>query len=276
MEEDITKWRPDVEEISNISKQLQQLNITRKGDKLTSAEKQSRQVLDELDYLSEWFSDARDRLMQASAPSVDPDYVKKQLKNQKHMNEDIAVMKARLRDASADAQKIARALGDEASGQNSLLASKIENGRALSMDVAQLSEERLGELEQALALCLEIDQSFEDLHSWLETIENEIEHCPSTFSRQLELLHSIISHKPLMDRFHKNVSALSELCSAEDEMQLQKVAEGLDERFAAARDAVQQRADALETAIEQSSQFTDRLDVILSNLDGAAIQVNLL
>lgn len=57
---------------------------------------------------------------------MDPDYVKKQLKNQKHMNEDIAVMKARLRDAAADAQKVARALGDEASGQDSLLANKIE------------------------------------------------------------------------------------------------------------------------------------------------------
>lgn len=76
-----------------------------------------------------------------------------------------------------------------------------------------------------------------------------------------------------MDRFHKNVSALSELCDTEDEVQLQKVAEGLDERFSAARDAVQQRAEALESAIEQSSQFSDRLDVILSNLDGAAVQV---
>lgn len=66
------------------------------------------------------------RILKASAPAVDPDYVKKQLKNQKQMNEDIAVMKARLRDAAADAQKVTRALGDEAGGQDSLLASKIE------------------------------------------------------------------------------------------------------------------------------------------------------
>lgn len=65
-------------------------------------------------------------LNQASAPAVDPDYVKKQLRNQKLMNEDIAVMRARFRDATADAQKVARALGDEADGQNALLASKIE------------------------------------------------------------------------------------------------------------------------------------------------------
>lgn len=64
--------------------------------------------------------------LQASAPAVDPDYVKKQLKNQKQMNEDIAVMRARLRDAAADAQRVTRALGDEAGGQNSLLANKIE------------------------------------------------------------------------------------------------------------------------------------------------------
>lgn len=76
-----------------------------------------------------------------------------------------------------------------------------------------------------------------------------------------------------MDRFHKNVSALSELCGPEDEIQLQKIAEGLDERFLTARDAIRQRAEALETAIEQSSQFTDRLDIVLANLDGTAMQV---
>lgn len=38
--------------------------ITRKSDKLMSVEKQSRQVLDELDYLNEWFADAHERLIQ--------------------------------------------------------------------------------------------------------------------------------------------------------------------------------------------------------------------
>uniref|UniRef100_A0A0R3RSE7 GAR domain-containing protein n=1 Tax=Elaeophora elaphi TaxID=1147741 RepID=A0A0R3RSE7_9BILA len=309
MEDDLTKLRLDVEEISDFSKQLQDLvrfkadeleiqtddmtrrfnhlaeQITRKGDKLTSVEKQSRQVLDELDYLNEWFADAHERLMQSAAPEVDPDYVKKQLKNQKQMNEDIAVMKARLRDAIADAHKVVRVLGGEANGQDLLLGSKIETGRALLTDVAQLGDERLAKLEQALALCLEIDQSFGELHSWLESMENEIENCPPVTTghqrdqlmqqqaHNTKLQHSIISHKPLIDRFHKNVSALSDLCGAEDEVQLQKIAEGLDERFFAARDAVRQRAEALETGIEQSSQFTDRLDVVLANLDGIAMQI---
>lgn len=88
-----------------------------------------------------------------------------------------------------------------------------------------------------------------------------------------QLQHSIVSHKPLMDRFHRNINALSELCGSEDEIQLQKITEGLDERFYAARDAIQQRAEALETAIEQSSQFMDRLDIVLVNLDGVAMQV---
>lgn len=41
-----------------------------------------------------------------------------------------------------------------------------------------MGDERLAKLEQALALCLEIDQSFGELHSWLENVENEIENCP--------------------------------------------------------------------------------------------------
>lgn len=65
-------------------------------------------------------------MLQSAAPEVDPDYVKKQLKNQKQMNDDIAVMKARLRDAVADAHKVVRALGGEANGQDLLLGNKIE------------------------------------------------------------------------------------------------------------------------------------------------------
>lgn len=42
------------------------------------------------------------------------------------MNEDIAIMKARLRDAAADAHKVVRALGGEANGQDLLLESRIE------------------------------------------------------------------------------------------------------------------------------------------------------
>lgn len=42
---------------------FEDIQVTRKAEKLLSAEKQSRQVLDELDYLNEWFADARERLM---------------------------------------------------------------------------------------------------------------------------------------------------------------------------------------------------------------------
>lgn len=42
------------------------------------------------------------------------------------MNEDIAVMKARLRGTVVDAHKVVRTLGGEASGQDLLLGSKIE------------------------------------------------------------------------------------------------------------------------------------------------------
>uniref|UniRef100_A0A0N5AJF6 GAR domain-containing protein n=1 Tax=Syphacia muris TaxID=451379 RepID=A0A0N5AJF6_9BILA len=310
MEEDLNKWRSDVDEVNNISKQLIHLSerqtadelesrtddlnrrfnvladqVTRKAEKLALAEKQSRQVLDELDYLNGWFSDALERLKQASAPAVDPDYVKKQLKNQKLMNDDIAVMRSRLRDATADAQKVARALGDEADGQNALVASKIEAGRELSTEVAELGEKRLEELGQALALCQEVEQSFGELHTWLENIEAQIESTSklNTGIQRHELLEqqainaeleeSIQSQKPLLDRFERNATALGELCDDEDTAQLYKIAEGLQERYEEVKNAVKNRALALDSAIEHSSQFTDRLDVILSKLGGAAAQI---
>lgn len=62
--------------------------------------------------------------------------------------------------------------------KNVLCDCLFQAGRTLSTDVAQLGDERLAKLEQALALCREIDQSFGELHSWLENMESEIENCP--------------------------------------------------------------------------------------------------
>lgn len=81
------------------------------------------------------------------------------------------------------------------------------------------------------------------------------------------------SQKPLMDRFQKTVNALKELCDVDDGSQLEKIAEGIEERYEAIKEAIKQRAEALETAIEHTSRFSDRLDVILSNLGGTAAQV---
>lgn len=80
----------------------------------------------------------------------------------------------------------------------------MQTGRDLSRDVTRLGEMRLGDLEQALALCQEVDQSFGELHTWLETIENEFENNSSLTTgiqrdellkqQAINMVHSLVPH----------------------------------------------------------------------------------
>lgn len=74
----------------------------------------------------------------------------------------------------------------------------------MSADAARMGEDRLADLEQALALCQEVDQSFGELHSWLEKIENEIDNCPTVSTgNQREQLLKQQTHNAVFSSFFK-------------------------------------------------------------------------
>lgn len=135
MEDDIGKWRPEVDDLTAVSTQLQALcsperaeelyqntaemnkivnqiadKVGRRVERMDLADKQSRAILDDLDFLVDWLQDARDRLIAAGPPSIDPEFLKTQLKNQKLMNDDVAANRMKLRDVIAEARKLARQL----------------------------------------------------------------------------------------------------------------------------------------------------------------------
>lgn len=69
--------------------------VARRAERLDVADRQSRAVFDELSFLLEWLSDARDRVAAAGPPSIDPDFARTQLRNQLVMNDDVTVNKVR-------------------------------------------------------------------------------------------------------------------------------------------------------------------------------------
>lgn len=87
------------------------------------------------------------------------------------------------------------------------------------------------------------------------------------------MLQSIQAQRPIIAKFDRNITALSELCSAADADNLREINEQVTERFTELANAFKERGDALNSTIEQSSQFSDRLNVFLANLDGAAAQL---
>jgi dystonin len=229
----------------------------------------------------DWFREAHDTILSAEQPAIDTERLKTQLKNQSLMNKDIVEQKANLRNIIAQATKVARELRSTLGGEEVALATKMETARKLADSTAELGQERMAELEQAYALCTELDDSYTDISDWLDTKDEELRSCePINTGMPPEQL---ISHKqhnnqmlqayrdqyPIIAKFERNVTTLAELCSPEDAQNLSEIASGMIDRFKQQEEEFRERGRILDATIEQSSQFTDRLDSFLSNLESA-------
>lgn len=75
-----------------------------------------------------------------------------------------------------------------------------------------------------------------------------------------------------MSKFERNIAALSELCSDADSANLKEISDQVLDRFSSISNAFRDRGAALDKTMDQSSQFSDRLDAFLANLEGAVVQ----
>ncbi|CAJ0916087.1 unnamed protein product, partial [Mesorhabditis belari] len=306
IDEDVTQWRPEVEELVAVSSQLQQLagperaeelyahtqemqrrvnliadQVGRRAERLDLAERQSRAVVEELEFVLEWLNDAKERVMNAAPLAIDPDYLKAQLRNQKLLNEDLSVQKARLRDATAECRKVARQIGPEG-GQDALLLEKAEGARELADEVSHVCAERTEALEQALALAEQIGASFDDMSIWLDQVEDELANQPAVttatppheLSKQqqhnIELSAVIAAQRPLVERFEKDVRALVDLVGQEDAVALEQIYDQIVGRFQDVQKQVKERGEGIDSILDVTEAFGNRLDVFLATLEGAA------
>jgi ABC-type transporter Mla subunit MlaD len=88
-----------------------------------------------------------------------------------------------------------------------------------------------------------------------------------------ELQQIVHAHKPIIEKFEKTAAALIALCGHDDISRIRDSADLLSGRYDAIRDSIRARGMALDASIQESSQFSDKLDLILANLEGAAGQV---
>lgn len=117
--------------------------------------------------------------MQAEKPSVDIEFLKAQLKQQRLLNEEISSERVGLRNIIVDASKIARDLNSSLSTQDNGLINKVDKTKKLAEKTAELGLNRTAELEQAFVLCKELDESYTELSNWMDEIEHELQTCDS-------------------------------------------------------------------------------------------------
>lgn len=256
--------------------------IQRRAERIHLGKQRALEVTSDIDELLEWFRDVENQIRDADKPSADPDVIRVQLKEHKALNDDISSQKGRVRDVLSTAKKVLRE--SPPSEDMSLIREKMEDLREAMDTVSALSSDRLGVLEQALPLAEHFHDTHAVLANWLTDMEEQVSMLsmpalrPDLIAQQQDrnemFLQSINEHKPLVDKLNKTGEALIRLCTEDDGSKVQDLIDSDNSRYAALRQELRERQLALEQALQESSQFSDKLEGMLRALCNTADQVN--
>ncbi|XP_059224754.1 dystonin isoform X30 [Stomoxys calcitrans] len=256
--------------------------IQRKAERLHLSNQRAKEVTNDIDELLEWFREMDTNLREADPPAIEPKLVRAQLQEHRSVNDDISSQKGRVRDVTAASKKVLRE--SPQSENTTTLREKLDDLKEIVDTVAQLCSERLGVLEQALPLSEHFADSHAGLTTWLDDMEQQISRLsmpalrPDQITQQQDknerLLQSIVEHKPLLDKLNKTGEALGALVAEDDSARINEILDSDNARYAALRLELRERQQALDNALQESSQFSDKLEGMLRALANTVDQVN--
>ncbi|XP_059089195.1 microtubule-actin cross-linking factor 1-like isoform X2 [Tigriopus californicus] len=256
--------------------------IQRRGERIQLSKQRSSEVLGDIDELLNWFREVENQIREADPPSSEPDVIRVQLKEHKALNDDISSQKGRVRDVLSNAKKVLRESAQ--TSETEQVKEKMEDLKETMDTVIVLSNDRLSILEQALPLAEHFYETHNELSNWLDDIEREVMNQlepgmrPDQVAKQQEinrsLIQSVQDHKPVLDRLNKTGGALLRLVVEDDAYRVQDIIENDNQRYNAIKVGLRERQQALEEAMQECSQFTDKLDGMLNALANTADQVN--
>ena len=308
LEIDITEMRPILETVTNLGPQLchnasndgvsiiENLvtkdnrrfdaiveRIQRKAERITLGKQRAFEVIGDIDELLEWFREVEQQIRDAEPPSAEPDIIRVQLKEHKALNDDISSQKGRVRDILSTSKKMLRE-SMSINENSSIIREKMEDLHEMMESVSKLSSDRLSSLEQALPLSEHFYDTHSDLKVWLDEIENHItllskpalkaDIITQQQDKNETFLQSISEHKPLIDKLNKTGEALVKLCNDDDGAKIQEIVDFDNKRYNCLKLDLKRRQRELEAALQESSQFSDKLEGMLRALSNTAEQVN--
>lgn len=307
LESDLSKMRGELESINSLGPQLAQLSseeggatlegiitrdnrrfdaiveqIQRKTERLQMIQQRSKEINVDLDELLQWFRDTENNLKEATAPSIQPKVVKNQLVDHRALNDSISSQKGRVREVTSSAKKLIREL--QSSNDNlDTIREKLEYLKDIVDSVTNLSAERLSILEQVAPLSEHFADANDELEKWLSDIEREISllTAPGVRADQIiqqqekneRLMQTVANHKPMIDKFNKTGEAFALLVTRHDAAHLHDIVDGVNSRYNALKAELRDRQLALEKALQETSQFADKLESMLRTLLNASDQV---
>ncbi|XP_029690730.1 dystonin isoform X9 [Takifugu rubripes] len=223
--------------------------------------------------LMNWLSEVHARLNEVSVEECKIDVLENQLGEQRALQSDIELRKKNVEQAICNGVELLKqTTGDEVM----VIQGKLEGIKTKYSEINSMSGNVLKKLEQVLNLSTKLQQTHEDLSSWLEGAESETrafepvgEQLVHAQSRQRALLKEAKEQKPLVDKLNELSSSLLDLIPWHTREGLDRMVTEDNERYRAFCDAAAQQVEQMDADLLKSQQFEQAADAELSWLTDA-------
>ncbi|KAK7140737.1 hypothetical protein R3I94_013117 [Phoxinus phoxinus] len=212
--------------------------------------------------LMTWLDEVHCKLSEVSIQDYAMAVLVKQHAEQLTLHEDIELRKQNIEQAILNGLELLKqSTGDEVV----VIQGKLDGIKTRYSEINTMSNNVSKTLDKALSLATKLQNTHEELDSWLEKVESELasfkaeepvgEQLTGLQERQKTLLKEVKDQKPLVDSLNEVTSALLELVPWRAREGLDRMVTDYNERYRSASDAATQHVDQTGAAILKSQQF---------------------
>ncbi|XP_073690782.1 dystonin [Garra rufa] len=212
--------------------------------------------------LMTWLDEVYSKLNEVSIKDYTTAVLTKQHAEQLALHEDIELRKQNIEQAILNGLELLKqTTGDEVV----VIQGKLDGIKTRYSEINTMSNNVSKTLDKALSLATKLQNSHEELNSWLEKVEAELatfkaqepveEQLTHLQDRQKTLMKEVKDQKPLVDSLNEVSSALLELVPWRAREGLDRMVTDDNERYKTASDAITQHVDQTGAAILKSQQF---------------------
>uniref|UniRef100_A0A9J7XC50 Dystonin n=1 Tax=Cyprinus carpio carpio TaxID=630221 RepID=A0A9J7XC50_CYPCA len=212
--------------------------------------------------LMTWLDEVHGILSEVSIQDYTTAMLAKQHAEQLALHEDIELRKQNIEQAILNGLELLKqTTGDEVV----VIQGKLDGIKMRYSEINTMSNNVSKTLDKALSLATKLQNTHEELNSWLEKVESELatftaqepvgEQLTHLQERQKTLMKEVKDQKPLVDSLNEVSSALLELVPWRAREGLDRMVTDDNERYKMASDAITQHVDQTGAAILKSQQF---------------------
>ncbi|XP_025033490.1 dystonin isoform X3 [Python bivittatus] len=220
-----------------------------------------------------WIDKTEKKLISLGDIRLERDQTFAQLQIQKAFTMEILKHKDTIEELVSSGDEIIKTHSEE---EKQIMKNKLEGLLHKYDMLCQMNSKRNLQLERAQSLVSQFWETYEEIWPWLTETEMIISQLPApaleyeTLRQQQEehrqLRELIAEHKPHIDKMNKTGPQLLEL-SPQEGFSIQEKYVAADALYSQIKEDVKKRAQALDEAISQSTQFHDKIDSTIENLE---------